>query len=233
MLIYSYPRHQRRRQGGQAPPFVFYPGASPLGAADNGDNDTGRGRLAGLQYYELFRQKFAQVYQRWSLDLVPLVTEVEAESDPCATAQSPLLFADNSPLLSGYSQLDDSEASFSPPGDYDSSYPGSPQTTTGMILDDFVDAQYELDSFNADSPLIESYYLSDGHSQFSGHSHSSSIRSHGRKISQKLHRFVGNLTSPRGDRPLGRTAPKTPAEIFRESLFEASSHRDHFVDKDA
>lgn len=234
MLIYSYPLHQRRRRGDQGPPFAFHPGTSHLGAAeDDGDNDKWRGKVVGLQYYELFHQKFAEIYQQRSLDLTPLTTELEAESDPLAIAPSPPISEDNSPLPPDHSQLNDSETSFSPLGEYDSPYLGSPQTTTMMILDDFVDAQYELDSFNTDSPLIESYYLSDGHSHFSGHSHSSSIRSHGRKISQKLHRLVGNLTLPRGDRPVGRSAPKTPAEIFRESLFEASSHRDHFMDKDA
>lgn len=188
--------------------------------------------MVGLQYYELFHQKFAEIYQQRHLELASLATELEVESDPFGLGQSSPTSGDTSPLRADYSPINDSEASFSPLGECVNSYPDSPQTTTDMILDDFIDAQDELDSLSADSPLIESYYLSDALSHHSGHSHSSSIRSHGRKISQRLHRFVGHLTSPRGDRPMGQSTQKTPAEIFRESLLEASSQRDCFIDSD-
>lgn len=58
-----------------------------------------------------------------------------------------------------------------------------------------------------------------------------SFREHQRKISHKIHRLVhrvSELASPRIR--LATSNPKSPSEVFRDSLLEATSQRDSFVD---
>lgn len=57
------------------------------------------------------------------------------------------------------------------------------------------------------------------------------FRDHQRKISHKIHRLVhrvSELASPRIR--LATANPKSPSEVFRDSLLEATSQRDSFVD---
>lgn len=59
-----------------------------------------------------------------------------------------------------------------------------------------------------------------------------SFRDHQRKISRKIHQFVHRVSGLASPRPRSTTAstPKSPSEVFRTSLLEATSQRDSFID---
>ncbi|PJF17894.1 hypothetical protein PSACC_02218 [Paramicrosporidium saccamoebae] len=185
----------------------------------------------GIQNYELFTQMFAKIYNgETSLDAT--LTEVckEVLKSPTMTRMSSIMGALdlNSPNSEDFYETESVESS----------------AATSLILEDFIIEELETDrksifvnadyARNALTPLsaLASDVSSYSPSIISEHSARSSLGGHRRKLSERLNRLVDRVSGRSSTRSVSRVEPrKTHVEIFRDSLAEASSLRDSFIEQ--
>lgn len=227
----------------------------------------GRAAAKGLQHYENFHSKFAQIYNSSTIERTGKISmniesfesfeSFDGSVNSCIEEMVKVL--DDLPISDDKEDDDSSPTGERTTIDHQSS---ESSATTSIILDDFTDddtmrglevSQKTFVTCNSKvamppPPPSPSYYYSPSTSSTCDsplsetpinlylssipNSETSSLRYHRRRISQKIHNMISRVSGLASPRSQSRIVPrKSPAEAFRDSLAEANSQRDSFLDR--